>query len=607
MLAPDDATTPASSVLQRLAGFSGTPREFWPLFLEATLFLTGAARASLHRRNPAVGWQRLIVRSAADLPRGREWPWPEVSLLDAAEAGGVTEAPPTSGGSPAFVVFQVGGGEDGGDAVVALAFAVSPAAAAIRPALLALAEWPAQYVAVRLAEEVRQENGRLRTALDLGLLVQREDRFLSAGMVLCNELAAALGCERVVLGWLTNDQIIRVRAISHAEKFERKTDIVRRLEVAMEEAIDEGHDVVFPPQDHPAPLREHGAYARESGAGCLCTLPLVVGERAVGALLAERRDRAFTTEDVRRLRLACDQATRRLAFLEEKDHWIGWRLTRWIRHEIRTFLDSERTAKKLGAVVGALCVIFLLFGRLPYRVEAPAALRSDQVAFVTAPFDGYVQDVVARVGDEVATDAVLARFDTRELLLQQSSALANVNRYQQEAEKARASGDLAEMRIGQAQVEQAKAALEQTRYHLGRAEIRAPFGSVVVEGDLRKKIGSPFRQGEVLFQVARLDALYVELEVPERDVHEILDAKTATISLASAPENAVAVTIERVHPSVQSRPAGGVFLVRARLPEGSKGWLRPGMTGVGRIKAGWRNPLWIWTHRTFDWFRLHVL
>jgi hypothetical protein len=34
--------------------------------------------------------------------------------------------------------------------------------------------------------------------------------------------------------------------------------------------------------------------------------------------------------------------------------------------------------------------------------------------------------------------------------------------------------------------------------------------------------------------------------------------------------------------------------------------LRPGMTGVGRISVGWRNPLWIWTHRTFDWFRLHL-
>ena len=606
MRAPDETTNPVPPALQRLRNFSGPPREFWPLFLETSLSLTGAARASLHMLSPTAGWQRFAVQSDASFPRSREWAWPEAAVLEAADSLGMTEAVPIASGSPAYAAFRVSAGDDGGNAVVALAFVQAPASAVIRPLLRVLAEWPAQYLAIRQATTVREENGRLVTALDLGLLVQREEKFQAAGMALCNELAAALACDRVALGWLTEDQIIRLKAISQAEKFERKTDIVRRLELAMEEAIDEGRDVVFPGPDDPAPLREHAAYARESGAGHLCSLPLRVGEQTVGVLLAERREKPFEADDVRRLRLACDQVTRRLAVLEEREHWFGRRFVRWIQRETRTFLQPKRTGRKLAAVVGALFVLFLIVGRLPYRVEAPVALRSDQVAFVTAPFDGFVQDVAARVGDEVAADGVLARFDTRELLLQQSSALANVNRHQQEAEKARASGDLAEMRIAQAQMDQAKASLEQTRYHLGRSDIRAPFASVVVEGDLRKKIGSPFRQGEVIFQMARLDALYVELEVAERDVHEILEAKTATIALASAPERDITVNIERVHPSVQSRQSGGVFLVRAKLPADAKTWWRPGMTGVGRIQAGWRNPLWIWTHRTFDWFRLHV-
>lgn len=606
MRAPDEATTPVPPALQRLRNFSGPPREFWPLFLETCLSLTGAARASLHLKNPTAGWQRFAVQSDASAPRSREWPWPDALLLDAAESGGMAEAAAPSNAAPSHATFRVTAGEEGGFAVIALAFVHAPDAHTIRPVLRVLAEWPSQYLAIRQAAAVREENGRLVTALDLGLLVQREEKFLAAGMALCNELAANLGCDRVALGWLTDDQIIRLKAISQAEKFERKTDIVRRLELAMEEAIDEGRDVVFTALDDTAPLREHAAYARESGVGCIASFPLRIGEQPVGVLLAERRERAFEPDDVRRIRLACDQVTRRLAVLEEKDHWFGRRLVRWARRESKSFLQPKRTGRKLAAVVGALAVLFLLIGRLPYRVEAPVVLRSDQVAFVTAPFDGYVQDVSARVGDEVITDGVLARFDTRELLLQQSSALANVNRHQQEAEKARASGDLAEMRIALAQMEQAKASLEQTRYHLVRSDIRAPFASVVVEGDLRKKIGSPFRQGEVLFQVARLDALYVELEVAERDVHEILDAKSATISLASAPEKDITVTIERVHPSVQSRQAGGIFLVRAKLPTDAKALWRPGMTGVSRIHAGWRNPLWIWTHRTFDWFRLHV-
>src|SRR4029077_17886240 len=134
------------------------------------------------------------------------------------------------------------------------------------------------------------------------------------------------------------------------------------------------------------------------------------------------------------------------------------------------------------------------------------------------------------------------------------------------AEKARAANDLAEMRIAEAQAAQARASLDQTRYHLDKAEIKAPFAAAVVEGDLRKRIGSPFRQGDVLFQLARLDTLYAELEVPEPDAHEILAARAAVVCCASAPEREFKGAIERVHPAAQARPSGSVFLVRAKLP-----------------------------------------
>ena len=34
--------------------------------------------------------------------------------------------------------------------------------------------------------------------------------------------------------------------------------------------------------------------------------------------------------------------------------------------------------------------------------------------------------------------------------------------------------------------------------------------------------------------------------------------------------------------------------------------LRPGMEGVGKIVAGERSILWVWTHRFTDWLRLSL-
>lgn len=606
MVSPANTAERAESAFRKLCGFTGAPKDFWPLFLDAAGLLTDAVAASLHVPSAtpegAIVWQRFLDWRSPSDARKRNPAEPPTDLLQSAMERGVAEQ---TGDGPC-VAFRVSAGAEGGTGVIFLALADRTNPKDARSVVHILAEIPAQYLALREAAAVRQRNEDLLGALDLGLLLDRQRDFLAAAMTVCNELGARLHCDRTSLGWLRDDDTVQLRAVSQAEKFEKKAEVVRLMEIAMEECLDQETEIRHPASDAATVTREHAAYARETGAVHLLSLPLSVDGKLAGVFLCERQSAPFDEKEGTQIRLALDQVGRRLSDLEERGHWFGRRLWRHVRREGASIFKPRHTGTKIAAVLGALVVMFLLFGRLPYRVDAPFVLRSDQVAFVTAPFDGFVQDVAVRVGDNVDANAMLARFDTRELVLQQSGALANVSRHQQEAEKARATNDLPEMRIAQAQVEQAKAALDQTKYHIEKAEIRSPFLAAVVEGDLRKRIGSPFRQGEVLFQLARLDALYVEMEVAERDVHEILNAKEARIAFASAPEREFTVTIEQVHPSAQSRPSGAVFLVRAKLPPEFQQWWRPGMTGASRIHIGWRNPLWIVTHQSLDWLRLHA-
>ena len=53
-----------------------------------------------------------------------------------------------------------------------------------------------------------------------------------------------------------------------------------------------------------------------------------------------------------------------------------------------------------------------------------------------------------------------------------------------------------------------------TRCHrLDQANIVSPFDGVVVEGDLRERLGAHVKQGDALSKIARIDTLYVEAEV----------------------------------------------------------------------------------------------
>jgi multidrug resistance efflux pump len=241
---------------------------------------------------------------------------------------------------------------------------------------------------------------------------------------------------------------------------------------------------------------------------------------------------------------------------------------------------------------------------MTYRVEAPFILRTENMAILSSPFEGYIEEVPARIGDPVVTGNMLLKLDTREWLLQEAAAAADLDRFTREAEKARAANELAQMRIAQAQAEQSRVRLDLVRHRIRQSAIVAPFDGVVVEGDLKKRIGAPVKQGDVLFKVARTDRMYVECSVDERDIHEIGDDATGEIAFASQPKLKFPMRIQRIEPVAQAADQDNVYVVRCAFGSPVEDWWRPGMSGVSKINVGKRTFFWILTHRTVDFLRM---
>ncbi len=588
----------ASGAVAQLRRFDGAPKEFWPLFLGLARQLAGANRATLGVR----------VRQVAPGPEGAVESWralvsdpsggarlPDAAILGLALAEGLASG-------EGVVVFAVGG-EELGEGVVALELASERDAARLPTLIELLGSIVDSWQAERAVRGLRSRLDGLAGALDLGLVVAAQPKFKAAAFAACNELAARLQCDRVSLGW-QDDAALRLQAISQADQFDARASIVRQVEAAMEETYDQDEILVFPSGAQSDQIvREHGAYAAEAKVNYLCSAPLRQARAPRGVWLLERAERPFSDEETALLRVMADQVGPRLADLREREGWWPKRLWRRLKAKAAEALGPQHTGPKLAGLAGALVVLFLVFGRLPYSVEAPATLRSKQVIFVTAPFDGFIDEVFYEVGDTVAAGAKLVTFDTREILVQQAAELANLNRFTKEAERARAQNALADMRVAEAQADQARAVLERTRFRLEQAVISAPLDGVVVEGDLRRRIGSPVRQGEVLAQQAQLGALYIQVEVAERDVHEIVGRNEARMLFASRPDETFPLAIERLQPAGIGTETGVVFQLRASSLGEAPEWWRPGMSGTVRIDAGWRNAGWIMTHRTGDWLR----
>ncbi len=296
--------------------------------------------------------------------------------------------------------------------------------------------------------------------------------------------------------------------------------------------------------------------------------------------------------------------TRQMVDLKRYDRWFWARWAAAFREGCGRLVGPKNTWAKVFAISMSVLLAVLFFVKVDYRVEADAILRSDEVAYITVPFDGYIDQALVKAGDTVNSDDVLLRLNTDELLLQKAAASADLNRYSREIDKARAAGELAEMRISESLAMQAQAKLELVEYRFSQSEMKSDFDGIIVEGDLRQRLGAPVKQGESLFRLARMDSLYIEAELEERDYHEVVGKETGQVAFLSQPKLKFPVKISQIESAAMPREGGNIFVVRCDFTGEIQDWWRPGMSGLCKLSVGRRSLIWIFSHRTIDFLRM---
>jgi multidrug resistance efflux pump len=225
---------------------------------------------------------------------------------------------------------------------------------------------------------------------------------------------------------------------------------------------------------------------------------------------------------------------------------------------------------------------------------------------ITAPFDGYIKDVLVEVGDPViAGQTPLAELDTAELRLQLASTKAEQAGYLKQVDAAMRDGAIAEAQIARANADKAQALIDLYAYRIEQATIRAPLTGTLVTGDLKRQIGAPVETGTVLFEIAPLDSLRAELHVPEDAISEVTPGRQGRLATASFPAQRLRFVVERVNPAAEVVNNRNVFKVRVRLLE-TRPWMRPGMEGVAKITIEKRRYAWIWSRKVINWIRMKL-
>jgi len=295
----------------------------------------------------------------------------------------------------------------------------------------------------------------------------------------------------------------------------------------------------------------------------------------------------------------------RLSHLRELEQPLPARWLKRLRRQLAWLVGPEHVWIKTFSCLFAMLLLYGMFGTLPHRVEGAASLVTDNVRIAGAPFDGRIDDALVSSGDLVSNNEPLLMMDRQDLLLQQSEIRADLLRNQSEINRARAMMDLVETEIAKARVAQNEARLQRLTVYLEQAEVKAPFDGVIVEGDRQSLLGLSVSQGDNLYKVARLEAMYMNMTVAQIDIHYLEEGDRGEFTFASRPGIRLPFTVRRIIPvATVEDQSGPAFQLKADFDAPAASWWRPGMSGLAKVDKGNRNVLWVIGHRLADRVRL---
>lgn len=471
------------------------------------------------------------------------------------------------------------------------------------------------YSMRRSSEQSRLVANSHQAVLQLMGAIATVDGFQASCRNICNELATRTGAARVAIGWLKGKNI-KVIALSHTEKFDKKQELLVQTKRVMEESLDQEQIVHFDPAGGGTDnvSREAASYSRQNGGCSTVSVPLRRLGEVVGILMLEyAADRKPDQNAATMVALTGDVLAPQLYDRYENDRNIFTKIGVTTKRNAKEYLGQKHTLAKLVTAAILAAVLVLVFYKPVYRIGAPFTFASQDNRAVTAPAEGFLAEIGqidgqdVRPGLKVKAGDVLAKLDTSDLLMQRRKALTDANALQKEADqKLHDEGKTAEAMVLLERRKAAMAEADLLGWRIERATIVAPIDGEIIRGDWRDRRGSPVKEGDVLYEVASLKDIEVELNVAERDIQMVKFGQGGVFSTTSDPGPEYRFKVDRIVPLGEPKDGRNVFKVYGKVEGDLLDAWKPGMVGEAKVETEPARLVWIWTHRLTDWLRLQM-
>lgn len=471
-------------------------------------------------------------------------------------------------------------------------------------------QWGSSWVELFSQRRQIREQGRAQRRLTAGVevlaKVLAQGESAAASMRLVTELALLFDCERVSIGF-EKKGAMRIDQMSHSAQFGKRMNIIRAIETAMDEAVDQREVLIYPPSPNSTSVViAHQAMAEQLADSSIMSVSLFDAQRVIGAVTLERdSERPFTREDADYCESIASLAVTALADKRESDKALVWKIIDAMHTQASHLIGPGYPGRKVVAIAVLAVVLFASLVNGTYRLSADATLESAFQRVVVAPYDGFIKEAPLRAGDVVIEGELIAALDDKDLHLERLKWLSQAAQLRGQSQEATAAHDRAKLTVISAQLEQASAQLQLVESQLQRAQIRAPFNGLIVSGDISQRLGGSISQGEELFEISPLDAYRINLQVRESRIADVHVGQQGVLHLSALPDRPFDFVVSKVTPVTRSKEGASYFRVEAEL-KGVDEQLRPGMEGVGKVAIDERRLIAIWSRELLEWLRLKL-
>jgi len=227
--------------------------------------------------------------------------------------------------------------------------------------------------------------------------------------------------------------------------------------------------------------------------------------------------------------------------------------------------ENDAIAVRVAAVVSA---------PVSELYTTSATLRADKRATITSRTGGVLRRLLVEEGDQVVAGQALAELENEEQTIEFDRAAAardTTARDLARSETLHQQGMMSdeEFETVRREAEDARQTAAMAELQLSRTVIRAPFaGRILVR---HVDAGANVTDGTAVFEIADLDPLYADVDIPERHIARLEPGQSVRLSADASGASAEA-RIERIAPLVQ--PETGTVKVTLAVARGPE--LRPG-------------------------------